>query len=378
MAEERLQKILARAGVASRRKAEEIIVAGRVRVDGRVVTELGAKADPKKCDVELDGRKLRPEPFCYGVLHKPRGMVTTLSDPEGRPTAREVLRQVGVRVVPVGRLDFNTSGVLLFTNDGDFAQKLQHASGHTPKVYAAKVTQEIDEKNLEKWSQSIAIEGKQTRPASVRILRREGKKTWLEVTIAEGRNRQVRRLGEHAGTPVERLSRLSHAGITTEGLRPGQWRLLTVDELKDLKKKYGVPEKIRGIFELSDAKGRRSAPGWSTRPPTADARSALSRKADSGKASKHGTGSAGALKRGTAATSAPKRGTATTSATKRGGPDSRGRSEATTSGRAQRGGATSSRGATLDRGATSSRGATSGRGATSSRGAKSAPRSRKR
>lgn len=251
MAEERLQKILARAGVASRRKAEEIIRAGRVRVDGRVISELGAKADPRKSDVELDGRKLRPEPFCYGIFHKPRGMVTTLSDPEGRPSARDVLREVGVRVVPVGRLDFNTSGALLFTNDGDFAQALQHASGKAPKVYSAKVTQQIDEKNLEKWVQSISIEGKQTRPAAVRILRREGKKTWLEVTISEGKNRQVRRLGEHAGTPVERLSRLSHAGISTEGLRPGQWRLLTVDELKELKKTFGVPEKIRGIFEPS-------------------------------------------------------------------------------------------------------------------------------
>ncbi len=267
MAVERLQKILARAGVASRRKAEEIIRAGRVRVDGRVVSELGAKADPRTSTVELDGRKLRPEPFCYGIFHKPRGMVTTLADPQGRPSAHDVLREVGVRVVPVGRLDFNTSGALLFTNDGDFAQALQHASGKAPKVYAAKVTQEVDEKNLERWAQSIAIEGKQTRPAAVRILRREGKKTWLEVTISEGRNRQVRRLGEHAGTPVERLSRLSHAGISTEGLRPGKWRLLTVDELKDLKKKYGVPEKIRGIFEPSkqlsraqEASGARGAP----------------------------------------------------------------------------------------------------------------------
>lgn len=248
MAEERLQKILARAGVASRRKAEEIIQAGRVRVDGRVVKELGSKADPKRARVELDGRRLEPEPLCYGILHKPRGMVTTLSDPEGRPTARDILKQVGVRVVPVGRLDFNTSGALLFTNDGDFAQAIAHARGNVPKVYAAKVQQPVDEASLKKWCEAIDIEGRTTRPADVRILRREADKTWLEVVIQEGRNRQVRRLGDHAGTPVVRLARLSHAEIDTEGLRPGQWRLLTVDELKNLKKRYGVPEKIRGAM----------------------------------------------------------------------------------------------------------------------------------
>lgn len=299
MAQERLQKILARAGVASRRKAEEIVSSGRVRVDGRVVTELGAKADPRKSTIELDGRKLQPEPLCYGVLHKPRGMVTTLSDPEGRPTALDVLREVGVRVVPVGRLDFNTSGALLFTNDGDFAQALQHGSGKVPKVYAAKITEELDEKSLEKWAQSIPIEGKDTRPASVRILRREGKKTWLEITITEGRNRQVRRLGEHAGTPVERLARLSHAGISAEGLRPGQWRLLTVDELKDFKKQFGVPEKVRGILQVPHASGkakRSSNARPAARPRAGESRpKALSRGSQPGKGgatSSRGAGSA--------------------------------------------------------------------------------------
>lgn len=254
MAEERLQKILARAGIASRRKAEELITSGRVRVDGKVVTELGSKANPRRCRIELDGRRLEPEPLCYGVLHKPRGMVTTLSDPEGRPTARDILKEVGVRVVPVGRLDFNTSGALLFTNDGDFAQVMQHAKGKVPKVYAAKVQEMVSEEKLERWAQSISIEGRTTQPASVRVLRREGDKTWLEVTILEGRNHQVRRLGEHAGTPVVRLSRLSHADITTEGLRPGQWRFLTVDELKSLKKRFGVPEKVRAAPDLKARK----------------------------------------------------------------------------------------------------------------------------
>jgi len=268
MAEERLQKILARAGIASRRKAEELITSGRVRVEGRIVTELGSKADTR-AKIEVDGRRIEREQLCYGVFHKPRQMVTTLSDPEGRPTAQDVLRQVGVRVVPVGRLDFNTSGALLFTNDGDFAQGLSHAKSNVPKVYVATVQGVPDERKMALWGESIEVEGKRTRPAEVRILRREEGKSWLEVTIKEGKNRQVRRLAEHADTPVVRLSRLSHAGITTEGLRPGEWRLLTVDELKELKKTYGVPEKIRGIMEVVPPRSttRRAAPAPRGREP---------------------------------------------------------------------------------------------------------------
>lgn len=245
MTAERLQKILARAGVTSRRKAEELILAGRVRVDGQVVTELGTKADPRSSKIELDGKRLVAEPLVYGVLHKPRGMVSTLSDPEGRPTVRQLLSRVGARVVPVGRLDFHTSGTLLFTNDGEFAAKLAHPSTKAPKVYVAKVKGSLDERHLARWCESIEIEGRTTRPADVRVLRDEGDKTWIEVTLREGRNRQVRRLGEHARTPVMRLARISQAGITSDGLRPGQWRWLTVDELTALRRAYGVPQRVR-------------------------------------------------------------------------------------------------------------------------------------
>ena len=283
MAEERLQKILARAGVASRRKAEDLITAGRVRVDGQVISELGAKVNPKRASIELDGKKLEPEQLCYGILHKPRQMLTTLSDPEGRPTAYDILRQVGVRVVPVGRLDFNTSGALLFTNDGDFAHALSHAKVSAPKVYAAKVQRPVDEKALERWTHSIDIEGKKTRPAKARVLRREDDKTWVEVTLKEGKKHQVRELGQYAGTPVVRLARLSHAGINTEGLRPGEWRLLSIDELKSLKNSYGVPQKLRGILEVkpqggrtkdTGVRGRPSSkkPSWSTTKPKKKAR----------------------------------------------------------------------------------------------------------
>jgi 23S rRNA pseudouridine2605 synthase len=274
---ERLQKVLAQAGLAARRKAEELIVAGRVRVDGVVVTQLGVKVDPRKQRIEVDGLQVRAEPVCYGVLHKPRGVVTSASDPEGRPTAQALLEDVGVRVVVVGRLDFNTSGVLLFTNDGDFAQTLSHARTSVPKVYAAMVQKYVTEEDLELFRSSIDIDGKKTRPAEVRILRREGDKTWLEITLREGKNRQVRRLGDHAGVQVVRLSRLSHAGIDAQGLRPGKWRFLTKTELTELKQQYGVPKKI---YDSPPSAPRPQRPGAAAARGGGQRRAPHSRSAD--------------------------------------------------------------------------------------------------
>jgi 23S rRNA pseudouridine2605 synthase len=245
MSDERLQKILARAGLASRRHAEELIRAGRVRVGGRVVTELGVRADPFRDRIEVDGKKIVPEPPAYLVLHKPRGVVSTLRDPEGRRTVAELVQGVRVRVVPVGRLDYHTSGVLLLTNDGEFASALSHPRGGVSKVYVAKVAGIVDDSGLERLRKSIVIEGRPTQPASVKRLRTEGDKTWLEITLREGRNRQVRRLGEASGFPVMRLARVAYAGIGSEGLRPGQWRHLTPDELSEIKKLHGVPRRVR-------------------------------------------------------------------------------------------------------------------------------------
>lgn len=241
---ERLQKVLARAGIASRRKAEELIVAGRVRVDGRVVSELGVKVDARHSRVEVDGRRVVAEPPTYIVLHKPRGVMCTLSDPEGRRTVADLVRGVGTRVVPVGRLDYHTSGVLLMTNDGDFASGIAHPRKAVPKVYVAKVQGVVDAAALERFGQSIVIDGRPTQPAAVKLLRIEEGKSWLEITLREGKNRQVRRLGESVGFAVMRLARTAHAGITSDGLRPGQWRHLTVDELKELKQAYGVPGRV--------------------------------------------------------------------------------------------------------------------------------------
>ena len=242
---ERLQKILARAGIAARRKAEEFILAGRVRVDGRVITELGTKADGRRQRIEVDGKRIIREPLVYVLLHKPRDIVCTASDPEGRQTVTSLVRELALRLVPVGRLDYATSGVLLLSNDGDFAMGLLHPKRVVKKVYVAKVQGVVSDTALARFKESIVIDGKPTKPINVRILRVENQKTWLELTLEEGKNRQIRRLGEAIGYPVMRLVRTEFAGLTIEGLRPGQYRMLTSAELRDLQKDYGVPRRIR-------------------------------------------------------------------------------------------------------------------------------------
>ncbi len=244
MPTERLQKILARAGIASRRAAEEIIVAGRVRVNGKVVRELGVKADPFEDRIEFDGRRIVAEGLVYLVLHKPRGVVSTLADPEGRPTVRDFLKGVDARVFPIGRLDFHTSGVLLVSNDGAFCDGLLHPRRDVPKTYAVKVSGEMTDVDLKRWEEGIELEDGRTRPAVVQRIRREPGKTWIEVTLFEGRNQQIRRMGEASGFPVMRLARTSFAGITSDSVRPGQFRPLTHDELMVMRETYGVPKKV--------------------------------------------------------------------------------------------------------------------------------------
>jgi 23S rRNA pseudouridine2605 synthase len=250
---ERIQKILAHGGVASRRAAEELIKAGRVRVNGRVVTELGVKADPRRDRVEVDGKRVVAEDPVYVVLHKPRGVVSTMSDPEGRPTVKELLTGLGARVYPVGRLDFATSGVLLATNDGELADGLLHPRKTVPKTYVLKVKGIMKPEDVAVWSKGVRLEDGMTLPAEAKLLRHEGDKTWLELTIREGRNQQIRRMGDATGFPVMRLARVSFAEITSEGLAPGRWRHLTRDELVALKKTYGVPRSIPSSVAASAA-----------------------------------------------------------------------------------------------------------------------------
>lgn len=247
MAQERLQKVIAQAGIASRRKAEQLITAGRVRVNGRIVTELGTKVDPRSDKVEVDGRRLVREKPVYFVLHKPRGVVSTLEDPEGRETIADLIKgKISERVFPIGRLDYNTSGALLLTNDGEMSEALLRPGGGVPKVYHAKMQGSLDVPELEKLRQGVELDdGYVTQPAEAFVQRSEEKVSWVQITLKEGKNRQIHRMGDAIGHRVLRLVRVSFAGIETAGLRPGQLRPLKGKEFDRLKKRYLIPAKNR-------------------------------------------------------------------------------------------------------------------------------------
>jgi pseudouridine synthase len=238
MAEERLQKILAHAGVASRRAAERMIAEGRVRVNGRVVTELGARADLARDEVVVDGKPVARERLVYYLVHKPRGMVTTLSDPEGRPCLSELLEGIEERVYPVGRLDFHTSGALLVTNDGVLAEALLHPRRTVPKTYVAKLDRIADDALIRGLESGVVLDdGYRTRGAAVNVVRDEDDHSWLEITITEGKNRQIHRMVEALDARVMRLVRTQFAGLDTEGLRPGELRPLSRDEVQWLRRR---------------------------------------------------------------------------------------------------------------------------------------------
>ena len=243
MTAERLQKVLAGAGVASRRKAEEIVAAGRVRVNGAIVTEMGVKVDPRRDRIEVDGRAIAAEKFVTVILNKPRGVVSTVRDPEGRPTVAELVRDVGARMFPVGRLDWATSGALLMTNDGDLAFSLTHPKFGVEKTYHVKLQGTIGEEVLDAWRKGVRLDdGAVTRPAQAvfRVEASEGG-SWIQITIKEGRNRQIRRMAEASGVVVTKLKRISFAGISIEGVPIGTYRELTEKELARLKRDHLNP-----------------------------------------------------------------------------------------------------------------------------------------
>jgi 23S rRNA pseudouridine2605 synthase len=246
MARQRLQKIIAQAGIASRRGAEDLIEAGRVRVNGRVERTLGTTADDRRDRIEVDGRRLTAQAQTYLVLHKPRNVVATLDDPEGRPTVAEFVREAEVRLFPVGRLDFGTSGVLLMTNDGSFSDALLRPRRGVPKIYVAKLDRRPTDAVLQQWRDGVELDDGRTLPAEVRRLG-DGQRAraWIEVTLRQGRNRQIHRMAEVTGLKVMRLARVAFAGVRCDDLRPGAWRPLTTDELRQLRQLYGVPKRIR-------------------------------------------------------------------------------------------------------------------------------------
>lgn len=232
---ERLQKLLARAGIASRRTAERLIAEGRVSVNGRTVTELGSRADPATDTVRVDGRRLPPAPAerVYLALHKPRGYVTTLRDPEGRPCVRDLLSGIPVRVFPVGRLDFQSEGLLLLTNDGWLAHVLMHPRNAVPKTYVAKVRGVPGEDALRRLEAGVVLGGRRSLPAEARLLRR-GARSLVELTLVEGRRHQVRDMLAAVGHPVLRLVRVAYGGVRLGRLPPGRYRRLGAEEVARL------------------------------------------------------------------------------------------------------------------------------------------------
>ena len=235
----RLQKFLADAGVASRRKAEELIAAGKVRVNG-VPAKLGDKVDPKHDAVTVGGKKIRRgSANVYYMMNKPRGYVTTMSDENGRKCVAELIRDVDARVYPVGRLDRDSEGLLLFTNDGDFANAMMHPSHHVQKTYRVSVRPKVTEEQITVLTSALMIDGRKTVPADVRVVSNEADKSILEFTIFEGRNRQIRRLCEEAGLETLRLKRLSIGQLSLGKLRSGEYRALTNEEVALLKRQSG-------------------------------------------------------------------------------------------------------------------------------------------
>ncbi|MEK6197684.1 MAG: rRNA pseudouridine synthase [Desulfobacterales bacterium] len=230
---ERLQKVLAKAGVASRRRAEELIRQGKVRVDGKVVTEMGTKVDPETQNIECDGVALvSQEEKVYILLNKPTGYLSTVDDPQGRPIVTDLLKNIAERVYPVGRLDLNTEGALLLTNDGELSQKILHPSHEVNKTYVAKVKGVPGKKKLDALSKGIELEGRKTWPARIKVLKTEAQSTVIQIIIHEGRKRQVRKMFEAIGHPVLALKRTAYGQLQLGGLGPGKYRFLTPWDIK--------------------------------------------------------------------------------------------------------------------------------------------------
>ena len=257
MPAERLQKIIAAAGIASRRKAEELITSGLVSVNGQVVTELGTKADPERDHIKVNGKLLSgAERHVYILLNKPKGYVTSVSDPQGRPTVLDLVRGIRARLYPVGRLDYLSEGLLLLTNDGELAQRLMHASSHVPKTYLVKVSGKPTEEEIQRLRAGIMLPPErsrlkgprggtekspsrrrshavQTAPSRIQLLR-DAANPWYEITLVEGRNRQLRRMFDEIKHPVEKIRRVRYGPLQLD-VEPGEFRHLTAEEVGKLK-----------------------------------------------------------------------------------------------------------------------------------------------
>ncbi|MBW2467153.1 MAG: rRNA pseudouridine synthase [Deltaproteobacteria bacterium] len=232
---ERLQKVLAKAGIASRRRAEELIRQGKVRVDGLVVTEMGTRVDPETQKIECNGIPVTSEEKkVYILLHKPVGYLSTVDDPQGRPIVTDLLVGIKERIYPVGRLDLDTEGALLLTNDGELAQKILHPSHEVNKTYEAEVKGRPGKKKLAALSKGIMLDGNKTWPADTEIIKTVSRSTTVRITIHEGRKRQVRKMFDAIGHPVLKLKRIAYGQLELGSLEPGKYRFLSLDDLKSI------------------------------------------------------------------------------------------------------------------------------------------------
>ncbi len=238
--QKRLQKILSEMGVASRRKAENLILEGRVTVNGQIAT-LGMKVNPLKDHIKVDGRLLTSiEPKIYLIFNKPKNVLTSLYDPKGRPTVKDFLKGIKYRVFPVGRLDFDSEGLIFLTNDGDLAQAILHPSKNIPKTYLVKVKGIIEEQTVKKLESGIKLEEGITAPAKVKMARVTDNNSWIEITIYEGKKRQIRRMLEKVGHRVLKLKRIRVNGINLGNLKTGSFRYLTPKEVEKIRREIGL------------------------------------------------------------------------------------------------------------------------------------------
>ena len=241
MQAERLQKILSKAGITSRRKAEGLILQGRVSVNGKIVRELGTKAVLGRDEIRVDGKIIKPETEgIVLVLFKPRRCVTTLHDPQGRPTVADFVSKFPMRLYPVGRLDYDVEGLLLLTNDGELAHRLQHPRYKVPKTYLVKVRGHPPEEAVARLQQGVNLEDGITAPAELIVMEDDQKATWLSLTLREGRKHQVKRMCAAVGHPVLRLRRTKVGPIELDNLRPGEIRRLKSREVRTLRKRVGL------------------------------------------------------------------------------------------------------------------------------------------
>ncbi|MCW5203886.1 rRNA pseudouridine synthase, partial [Desulfobulbus sp. US4] len=230
---ERIQKIIAHAGICSRRKAEEYIAEGRVKVDGKPITQPGLKVDPEQVIITVDGKPLKEEKKIYILLHKPRGYVTTMSDPQGRPIVTDLLSEIQERLFPVGRLDLDSEGALLLTNDGALANQVIHPRFEVNKTYEATVRDLPKKSDLQRLEQGIVLDGKKTWPAQLRVLKKKKDVTVIEIIIHEGKKRQVRKMFQAIGHPVIRLKRTAYGRLRLENLPEGRYRFLDKIDVKN-------------------------------------------------------------------------------------------------------------------------------------------------